>query len=172
MLWFHPLPWARWSLVALLVAFAAWIELKPDATAPVPFATATLSPGDVIDETLVEFRDVPAGLVVGANIGEVVARPVQPGEPVLASHTDDTYSTIPSDWWVIPVELPDGAHVGDAVRLVLLDSGVEVEGVVAFPGSDDPFAAADGGVAVPSERASQAAVAAANTRLAVLISSG
>jgi hypothetical protein len=44
--------------------------------------------------------------------------------------------------------------------------------VVAHPGSDDPFAAADGGVAVPPESSADVAQAAANGRLAVLISTG
>jgi hypothetical protein len=73
---------------------------------------------------------------------------------------------------VVGVTLPDGARTGDAVRLVLLDTGTEVEGIVAHPGSDDPFAAADGGVAAPTGDSGEVAVAAANGRLAVLISTG
>jgi hypothetical protein len=43
--------------------------------------------------------------------------------------------------------------------------------VVANPGSDDPFAAADGGVAVSPDNSAQVALAAASGRVAVLISS-
>jgi hypothetical protein len=68
--------------------------------------------------------------------------------------------------------LPEGVESGDRVRLVLLDSGSEIDGVVAHPGVDDPFAAADGGVAVPSESSSEVAIAAASGRLAVLVSTG
>jgi hypothetical protein len=72
---------------------------------------------------------------------------------------------------VVGVTLPAGADVGEEVRLVLLDSGKEVPGVVANPGSDDPFAAADGGVAVSPDNSAQVALAAASGRVAVLISS-
>lgn len=172
MLWFQPLPWARWSLIALVVVATAWIEVKPDSKVEVPFAVAPIVPGDVLAEHNVEFRELPEGHFEPAGLGSVAARGVLPGEPILASHVDDSYRVVPVGWWVIPIELPDGANVGDPVRLILLDSGSEVAGVVAHPGSDDPFAAADGGVAVPPEAASEAAIAAANSRLAVLISTG
>lgn len=171
MLWLAPLPWARWTLVGLVIALAAWLELKPDPTVEVPFAIEAIDPGEVLTSGLVEMRRLPDGILAGASLGDITSRPVLAGEPILETHVDDTLGVVPTGWWVVPVALPEGAHVGDPVRLVLLDSGTEVEGVVAHPGSDDPFAASDGGVAVPPELASEAAVASANARLAVLISS-
>lgn len=172
MLWFQPVPWGRWALVLLVAAVAFYLEFKPDSTVETPFATTEISPGDVIDTANTELRMVPAGLLDVAELGEVATSPISPGAPVMASFAGEADRTVPPGWWVVGVTLPDGADVGDDVRLVLLETGDEVPGVVAHPGSDDPFAAADGGVAVPSESSADVALAAADGRLAVLVSSG
>jgi hypothetical protein len=111
-------------------------------------------------------------LLDGAEPGSVARTQIDAGEPILTSDVGDSSSNVPSDWWVVGVTLPPGARIGDEVRLVTLDTGVEVEGVVAYPGADDPFDAADGGVAVPPEASADVAMAAASGRLAVLISTG
>jgi flagella basal body P-ring formation protein FlgA len=172
MLWFEPLPYGRWALVAVIAVFALWVEFKPEATVDQPFATVEIAAGDTIDGSNTEMHRVPAGMLRGAGLGEVAVRSIAPGEPVLAGDVGDPAAAVPAGWWVVGVSLPQSAVVGDDVRLVMLDSGNEVSGVVAHPGSDDPFAAADGGVAVPSEKASDVALAAANGRLAVLIATG
>lgn len=172
MLWLQPMPWGRWALVILIAVVAVYVEFRPDPTIESPFATAMISPGDVIDETNTELRRVPAGLLDSGRRGDIATRSVLAGSPVMATDVGEQGRTVPPGWWVVGVTLPDGADVGDDVRLVLLDSGEEVAGVVAHPGSDDPFAAADGGVAVPPETSSDVAVAAANGRLTVLLSTG
>lgn len=172
MLWFQPLPWGRWALAILVAVVAAYIEFKPDATVESPFATTTISPGDIIDNTNTELREVPVGLMETADLGEVATQQILAGSPVMASAVGQQGSTVPPGWWVVGVALPQGVNVGDEVRLVLLETGAEVPGVVAHPGSDDPFAAADGGVAVPPESSSEVALAAANARLVVLVSTG
>jgi hypothetical protein len=166
------MPWGRWALVILIAALAVYVEFRPDPTVESPFATVAISPGDVIDETNTELRRVPVDLLDSAQRGDVATRSILPGSPVMATDVGEQGRTVPPGWWIVGVTLPDGADVGEDVRLVLLDSGGEVPGVVAHPGTDDPFAAADGGVAVPPESSSEVAVAAANGRLAVLISSG
>ncbi len=172
MLWFQPLPWGRWALVLVVAVVALYVEFRPDPTVESPFAVTTINPGDVIDETNTELRRLPAGLIDTAERGAVATTRILAGSPVMASAVGEQGKTVPPGWWVVGVTLPDGADVGDDVRLVLLDSGTEVSGVVAHPGSDDPFAAADGGVAVPPESSSDVALAAAAGRLVVLISSG
>lgn len=172
MLWFEPLPWGRWILVGLLAAFAMFVELRPDANVEMPFATIDIVPGSVVDGSNSEMRPVPPGLFEGATVGEVAREQILAGEPVLASDVSQEDETVPPGWWIIAVTFPDGVVTGDEVRLVLLDTGAEVDGVVAHPGSDDPFAAADGGVAVPPESSAEVALAAANGRLAVLVSTG
>lgn len=172
MLWLQPMPWGRWALVILVAAGAAYVEFRPDSTIETPFATVAISPGEVIDDTNTELRRAPAGLLDSARRGDIAARSILAGSPVLATDVGEQGRTVPPGWWVVGVTLPEGAEVGEDVRLVLLDSATEVAGVVAHPGSDDPFAAADGGVAVPPESSSDVAMAAANGRLAVLISTG
>ena len=172
MLWFQPFPWGRWALVIALSLFAAYVELRPDPTTEVPFATVDIAPGEPIDETNTELRLAPLGLLEAARPGDVATRLVPTGSPVMASSVGEAGMTVPPGWWIVAVTLPDGADVGEEVRLVLLDSGREVTGVVARPGSDDPFAAADGGVAVPPESSAEVARAGAEGRLAVLISTG
>lgn len=172
MLWFEPFPLGRWSLAILIALAALFVEFRPDPTVEQPFAVVDIAPGDSIDSSNTELRTVPAGLLEGAVEGDVATREVLSGEPVLKSDVAEVGRAIPLGWWVVGVALPRGASPGDPVRLVLLDTGVEVEGVVAHQGSDDPFAAADGGVAVPPGRSSEVALAAANGRLAVLISTG
>ncbi|MGD2043196.1 MAG: hypothetical protein PVJ28_06050 [Acidimicrobiia bacterium] len=172
MLWFEPFPWGRWILVGLFAAFAMFVELRPDPSVEMPFATIDIAPGSVVDGSNAEMRLVPPDLFEGAPLGVVARERILAGEPVLASDVSDEDETVPPGWWVVGVAFPDGVVTGDEVRLVLLDSGTEVDGVVAHPGSDDPFAAADGGVAVPPESSADVAQAAANGRLAVLISTG
>ncbi len=169
MLWFDPFPWGRWILVLLVAAAALYLEFRPTQTVEQPFATVSILPGEVIDADNSEMREVPTGLLETGDLGDVATEPIVAGDPILADSVGSSDPAIPVGWWVVGVELPDGSNPGDAVRLVLLDSGLEVEGVVAHPGSDDPFAAADGGVAVPPDHSSEVALAAANRRLAVLI---
>jgi len=172
MLWFQPTPWGRWALALLIAAVALYVELRPDAIVEQPFATTDLVPGDVVDDMNSEKRAVPAGVLDGAAFGDVLSRPVRSGDPVLRSDVGLGIEVVPTGWWEVSVTLPQGADIGDQVRLVLLDTGREVGGVVAHPGSDDPFAAADGGVAIPPESSAEVALAAAEGRLAVLISTG
>lgn len=154
----------------LVAAAAVYIEFRPDPSVEVPFATVEISPGEEITAANSEMRPIPGGLLTAASPGDVAVARIPSGEPILSRDVGAESQLVPSGWWVVGVTLPVGAQPGDPVRLVLLDTGAEVEGVVAHPGSDDPFAAADGGVAVPPERSSDVALAAANGRLAVLIS--
>lgn len=172
MLWFEPFPWARWALVLLVAAAAAYVELKPDASVESPFAIETIHPGDTIDADNTELRRVPAGLLETAERGTVATRRIAAGSPVLQSSVGELGRVVPPGWWIVAVALPDGAEVGDDVRLVIVDTGEQVPGVVAHGGSDDPFGAADAGVAVPPDRSAEVAMASFNGRLAVLVSAG
>jgi len=121
----------RWSAATLIAIGALFVELRPEPHIEVPFALVDLGVGEVIDETNTEIRGVPADLLEGASLGDVTSRPVAAGEPVLISAVDETEHVIPRGWWVVTVTLPQGARVGDQVRVVMLDSGLEVDGVVA-----------------------------------------
>lgn len=172
MLWFEPFPWARWALVLVVAAVAVYVEFRPDSTTTVPFATETITPGDIVDETNTELREAPVGLLDAGQRGDVATRAIVPGSPVMASAVGDQGRTVPPGWWVVTVPLPDGAVAGDEVRVVLVDSGLDVPGVVANPPPDDTFATGDGTVAIPSEGSAEVALAAAQGRLVVLLSTG
>lgn len=172
MLWFRHTPWGRWAIVLLVAAVSLYVEFRPDPTVAQPFATTVILPGDTIDGTNTEMRDVPAGLLEPATRGDTATRTISPDAPVLATDTRSDTLSIPSGWWVVQVPLPAGTHTGDRVRMVLIESGADVDGVVAYPGSDDPFSTVEGGVAVPPERSSEVAIAAASERIAVLVSTG
>lgn len=172
MLWFEPLPLGRWALAILIALGALYVEFRPEPNVGQPFAVVDIAPGEVIDASNTELRPVPAGLLEGAVLGDVATGFIRAGEPVLETDIGEAGSAVPVGWWVVAVALPSGARAGDPVRLVLLESGTEVDGVVAHLGSDDPFAAADAGVAVPPERSAEVARAAADGRLVALISSG
>ena len=170
MLWLTPFPWARWAATVLVVVGSLWLELRPSGTEPIPFAVAPITPGQLIDGSVVNYVEVPIGILEPADTGTVAMRTIEPGDPVLASSVGDENDPTPDDWWVVTVTLPTGSDPGDPVRLVLLDQGTEVEGVVTSTGDDDPFGSPEGAVAVPPEQSADVAAAAAAGRLVVLVS--
>jgi hypothetical protein len=135
MLWFEPFPLGRWVLAILVALAALYVEFRPDPTVQQPFAVVDIAPGDPIGTSNTEMREVPANLLDGAVAGDVTTREVLAGEPVLKSDVAEVGRAVPLGWWVVGVALPQGASPGDPVRLVLLDTGLEVEGVVAHQGS-------------------------------------
>jgi len=172
MLWLQTPPWGRWAAALALLAAAAWVELRPDTLVDHPFAAAPIAAGDEVNEANTEMRRVPAGLLDAVSLGATAIRSVEEGSPVLDEDVGSPGSRFPAGWWVVSAEIPPWALVGDRVRLVMLDSGAVAEGVVASRPSDDPLAPGEGGVAVSPESADEAAAAAAEGRLAVLVSTG
>ncbi len=156
----------------LLAAGAIWIETRPDPTIPHRFASIDLAAGTVIDESNTETRPVPVGMFEPVEIGSTAIVAVPAGDPILSSTVGEAGSVAPKGWWVIEVRLPLGAMTGDASRLVLLDSGEVVEGVVVKAATDDPLGSGLGMVAVEPEAAADAARAAAEGRIAIMLAPG
>lgn len=171
MLWFEPFPWARWVLAWLVTLTAIALELRPEDRVDALFAIATIERGDLIDSSNTEARPVPSGLLETARQGDIARTAVIEGDPVLESDVSGS-SVIPDDWWTIATPVPVGARSGDPVRVVLLDSGEEVDGYVAALGSDDPFGAVEGSIAVPPEWSARVATSAAAGRMVVLVLAG
>ena len=82
----------------------------------------------------------------------------------------DAVTAIPDGWWVVPAPIPAAALPGVTVRLISVDDGFAVDGIVAASGVDTGFGdEAIGAVAVPEEAAVRVSLAASSNRLVVLV---
>jgi hypothetical protein len=170
-IWLQSPPWARWIASALIATAAIWVEVRPDPTVDHPFAVEDIAPGTVVDETNTENRPVPAGTFAPIDPGSTARVLIPAGDPILSTTIGKESEVVPPGWWVIEVAVPRSAVAGDPARLVLLDTGEVVDGVVVIPALDVPLGSGRGMVAVGPEPAAEAARAAAEGRVAVMIGS-
>ncbi len=170
MFWLRRPPYARWFAAVVVIAAAAAIDLSDAPTRPHPYLTAPVSTGQTIGESLLEWREVPDGVLPHVDIDAVVAaRDLGAGEPLLPSGVT-TPPTIPQDWWAVPLPIPGDPAPGTAVRIVLTNTSTTVEGVVVSAATQDGFAYQNTGLAaVPGEYAAAVAAAAIDQRLVVLL---
>ncbi len=167
MYWLRRPPYLRWIVAALLVVAGFALETRGAATERYPFAAVTVAPGTSV-ESLVEWRDVPAGLLPrwdGPIVG-VAAVGIAAGDPVLPSATASF--SVPADWWSVAVPLPQPAAPGTPIRLMLDEMGGFVEGVLLDGGIDDGFQTI-GMVAFPPSDAPQVATAVTDSALVVMV---
>jgi hypothetical protein len=169
MVWLQSPPWARWAAALLIAAASIWLEVRPETTVLHPFAVEDIDAGSVIDESNTETRSVPIGTFEPIEMGLSAVEPISLGDPILATDVGDGQTVVPRGWWVVEMELPGGANRGDASRLVLLDDGRVIEGVVVTEASDDPLGTGLGMIAVEPEAAAGVARAAAEGRVAVMV---
>lgn len=170
MFWLTHPPYLRWAAAALLlIAALAW-DLRGRSGVPYPFAAQPIAAGAVIEEADVEWRTMPGGVLAMPDLSApIAARAIPAGEPILPSAVDAD-AGIPAGWWAVPVALPAAAVVGSRVRLIAADTMVDSEGIVVAAGSTDLLSTSDAAlVAVPPERATAIATAAAAGTLIVLI---
>jgi hypothetical protein len=172
MFWLQSPAWGRRIAAAILVAIALWVELGPDQQVEHPFATETIEIGETLTSQNTETRRVPQGLLNHVDLDSVASRIIEEGQPITTTDLRAMDSAIPTGWWIVTTDLPGHARAGDRVIVILLDSGKVIKGVVASSRPDDPFAASSAGVAVAPGQASEVAIAAASSRIAVLISTG
>lgn len=170
MIWLQTPPWGRRLLAAAIVILALWIELRPEPTVEHPFATETITRGTEIGSSNTEMRAVPTGLLQPVRWGAVAIRDVGTGDPVL--NTDVGSEEIPADWWAVSLEVPQTARSGDPVRVVNLDTGETVDGLVVSGPDSDPLGGGVGSVALPSEGAAAIAIASMEGRVAVMVAAG
>lgn len=136
-------------------------------TVPHPFAVDTVGVGDVVDETQVIWRDVPAGLFDSVRLPITASRLIVAGEPVLVGGATESPDTgIPDGWWAIEVEIPAGADPGMRVRIITPSGGVE--GLIVEV-RDGDFGERSGLVAVPGGAADTVATAVLDATVAVLV---
>ncbi|HEX9762175.1 MAG TPA: hypothetical protein VGA97_03655, partial [Acidimicrobiia bacterium] len=119
-----------------------------------------------------EMRLVPSGLLPRVDEYGFASRPFLPDEPITPGGiVPDDAPTAPG-WWYLEIAVPRTAKVGDAVQLVLIDTGVAVAGTVRSVADDDPLGSGLGSVAIPPDQAVAVAAASANGQVVVLVSSG
>lgn len=172
MLWLSSPPWGRWALAFLITCGALWVEFRPDPLVDHPFATQAISSGQEVGPWNTEMRRVPAGLLGEAITPGVALRDIETDEPILGSSIGQEDDRIPLGWWSIEVELPDRAMAGDDARIVLLDTGAVVSGIVVDAASDDPLGDGRGSLAVTPADAAAVAGAVAEGRAMVMIGTG
>jgi Flp pilus assembly protein CpaB len=168
--WLTRPPYLLWAAAALLlIAALAW-DVRGRSGVPYPFAAQPIAAGTAIEEADVEWRTMPAGVLAMPDLSApIAARAIPAGEPILPSAVD-AEAGVPSGWWAVPVALPAAAGVGSRVRLIATDTRVESEGIVVATGSSDLLSISDAAlVAVPPERATAIATAAAAGTLIVLV---
>jgi hypothetical protein len=168
-IWLQSPPWGRWAVAALIAAVALWIEFRPEAMIPHPFAIDEITAGSPIDETNTEIRMVPVGTFTMVELGQVARITISAGDPVLASQLGEESEVAPDGWWSLEMPMPLGARPGDAARIVLVDSDVIAQAVVIEDPDQDPLGSGTGLIAVEAERAADVARAAGEGRAVVMI---
>ncbi len=169
MFWLSRPPYLRWTLACLVLVGGAALELRPQATAPHPFAVETINIGEQIDEKSVRWSDVPAGLFLPVDLPMTATRRIEPGEPVLAQASEEPRASgIPKGWWALELDVPNGTRAGMTVRLVT--QSTTADGIVISVEMGD-FGERNGLVAIPEDRASHVAKAILDSTVAVLIGS-
>jgi hypothetical protein len=161
-------PYLRWAgAAALVIAAMAW-DLSARATAPFPFAARTIQRGEQMDETAIEWKSAPVGLLPLPDLGGATAAvTIGRGEPISPSALRFA-AAVPAGWWTVALELPPAVLPGTHVRIVL--GGSEgVSGIVVEPSREDSFGLRSAGlVAVPPQAADAVGFAAGAGQIVIL----
>ncbi len=162
-------PYVRWAAAILAVVAAIAWDLSDRRTEPYPFAAVAIGRGEPITDAVVQWREVPRGLLADPGLsGGSAATAIEAGDPLTPTVVTNA-ARIPDGWWSVPLSLPRGVAVGTRVRLTFLD-GEFVDGVVSLAPSEDSFGLeVTGAVAVPEPQAAATAIAAATDSLLVVI---
>lgn len=168
MFWLSRPPYLRWFLAVSVLAAAVVLEVRPDRTVPHPFTIEPIGVGELIDESVVMWRDVPAGLLHPVSLPSTASRPFESGEPVLAGADPSSGSEtgIPEGWWALEVDIPLGARAGMSVKVVTPIGSAQ--GVVVDV-RDGDFGERSGLIAVPEPSADMVAMAVADSTVAILV---
>lgn len=166
MYWLSSPPYVRWLIAATIVITAAFMDLSGPSTVSYPFVAEDATAGDTI---VVEWRQVPAGLLPTTDAASGMAhRDLVAGTPLVPGLVAPT-GPIPADWWAIPTELPLDIAPGAEVLVTMRDPDLEVAGIVVSRGSEGSFGVVTQGViAVPPQDAATVAAALAESRATVL----
>jgi len=167
-------PIARYVAAGLLLSFAAWVELRPIATVERPFASVDVSEGGVLDGNVVEWRDVAAGALPAIDPTGFAAVFIPAGTPLTSAVIAESVPRPPDGWWTMELALSAETKPGTDLQLVVIPGPGEdpvspIPAIVIRPGTSETFGAGRPGlVAVPPDRATDAAIAASGGKLTVL----
>lgn len=169
-LWLERPPYLRWFAGLVIVVLALGLEVSGPDLEVYPFLVRKIAVGESVVGDDLEWRDVPAGLLPepSAFVGPA-SRTLSAGEPFMEGSVREG-SAVPDGWWVVPAPVPSGVSPGVAVRLISVDDGFAVDGVVTASGVDTGFGDTEiGAVAVPEAAAVRISLAASSDRLVVLV---
>ena len=137
-----------------------------------PFAIDDIEVGAKIDQSSVEYREVPAGILPEVATLNYAAISIAAGEPVTATATTDRVP-LPDGWWAIEIPTPSGVLPGTELRLIVDDEfGTVAPALVLSVGSQsesDAWSEDLSMVAIPADQAASVASAKSLGTLTVLI---
>ena len=169
--WFRRPPYLRWIAASLIVTGALWMDLRGEPTEPRPFAVSSIAAGDRIVEEMLEYREVPVGVLPEVDADGYAVGPILPGDPLTPSVISDR-DPLPDGWWAMEMEVPTGAGSGTELRLVIEGAAAVVPGLITTivpAGQSAGWARDTAMVAVPSDQAALVATALARGQVGVLV---
>ena len=161
-------PYVRWALAAALVGIGVLIECAGAATTLHPFSRIDIVRGAELSNDVIEWRDVPPGLLSMPTLTGIVAAVDIPAGTALVDAMATAGAAAPPGWWAMALEIPGAARPGAEVLVILTATGVEVPGIVVEGARDGGFGIDEPGVvAVPASSAAVVAMAAATRDVVV-----
>lgn len=156
--------------MAALVAFAVLADLRGSETELAPFAGDDLPAGTLLTDSVVEWREIPKGLLPAPVLaGKLTAHAVGRGEPITQTALVD-HRPPPDGWWSVELPLPDNASPGRAARVVVSDPPMATNGLVVSIAQGGTFDRGISGlVSIPADAADAVARAAARGNAVVLL---
>lgn len=168
--WLRPIPWLRWLGATALIGIALTVDLRGSATVPYPFAAVTIEAGTSLDAIVIDYRDVPTGLLPRPDLSGRLILTVKAGAPLVPSMFGSD-PLVPSEWWIVDLPMSGDVSPGTRVRVVITDPPHAVTGIVTGHPIEDPLAGGrTGPVAVPPDSAELVAQAAAAGNVVALVS--
>ena len=172
MYWFRRPPYLRWTAAVIVVTLALWMDLRREPTELRPFAVAMIEAGTAMEPDLIEYLEVPAGLLPEVELDGITVNLIQSGEPIIPALLSDR-GALPEGWWALEMQVPSGVAPGSELRLVVEEDGVNaipaIVTAVVPPDPLDGWSQPSALVAIPADRAGALATPLSEGRVRVLI---
>ncbi len=147
------------------------MDLRGTPSEPRPFARNSIEAGAWIEDDLIEYREVPVGLLPEITPDGFAITAIAAGEPLTAALLTDK-GPLPDGWWALEMDVPDGAVPGTELRLVVEGAGTAIPAiVVAVAPAVQPAGWSNDSamVAIPAETAKTVAAAISSAGVSVLV---